>query len=120
MWTPRNTLMPFFRAGINMFLSMRSPAITIPTVVILLLVYPVGCLWAKVMPTRQFSFFGVPWTFNTGPFTIKEHAVVTLMANVTYGYAYATDALLAMQAKPLYDINLGWVRRTLKYMSASC
>ena len=95
-------------SGINMFLSMRSPAITIPTVVILLLVYPMGCFWAKIMPTRKFTTFGVQWTLNTGPFTIKEHTVVTLMANVTYGYAYATDALLALQAKPLYDYNMGW------------
>ncbi len=95
-------------AGINMFLSMRSPAISIPTVVILLLVYPVGCLWARIMPTRKFTTFGTTWSLNTGPFTIKEHTVITLMANVTYGYAYSTDALLALQAKPLYNINLGW------------
>ena len=30
------------------------------------------------------------------------------MANVTYGYAYSTDALLALQAKPLYNYNMGW------------
>lgn len=24
------------------------------------------------------------------------------------GYAYSTDALLALQGKPFYDINLGW------------
>lgn len=95
-------------SGINMFLSMRSPAIVIPTVVILLLVYPVGVFWAKIMPTRKFTTFGLTWTFNPGPFSIKEHTVVTLMANVTYGYAYATDALLALQAKPLYDYNMGW------------
>ncbi|KAI7191051.1 OPT family small oligopeptide transporter, partial [Hortaea werneckii] len=106
-------------AGINMFLSMRRqvqmsqirglrPAITIPTVVILLLVYPVGCLWAKVMPTRKFNTLGIEWTLNTGPFTIKEHTVITLMANVTAGYAYSTDALLALKAKPLYNLDMGW------------
>ena len=94
-------------AGLNMFLSMRSPAISIPTVVIMLLVYPLGCLWAKIMPTRKFQTFGITWTFNPGPFTIKEHTVVTLMANVTFGYAYATDALLALQAKPLYVKQMG-------------
>jgi hypothetical protein len=60
------------------------------------------------MPTRKFTTFGVTWTFNPGPFSIKEHTVVTLMANVTYGYAYATDALLALQAKPLYNYDMGW------------
>lgn len=95
-------------SGINMFLSMRSPAVTIPTVVILLLVYPIGCFWAKMMPPMKFRTFGIEWTLNTGPFTIKEHTVITLMANVTYGYAYSTDALLALQAKPLYNLNMGW------------
>lgn len=95
-------------SGINMFLSMRSPAITIPTVVILLLVYPVGCLWARIVPSRKFTTFGVSWSFNPGPFTIKEHTVIVLMANVTYGYAYSTDALLALQAKSLYNHNMGW------------
>lgn len=49
-------------SGINMFLSMRSPAITIPTVVILLLVYPCGQFMAKVLPTKKFRTFGVTWS----------------------------------------------------------
>lgn len=95
-------------SGLNMFLSMRSPAINFPSLVVQLLVYPIGCFWAKVVPTRVFNTFGMKWTFNTGPFTIKEHVVVTLMSNVSIGYAYSTDALLALQGKPFYNINLGW------------
>ncbi|RYP16413.1 hypothetical protein DL766_009129 [Monosporascus sp. MC13-8B] len=95
-------------SGLNMFLSMRSPAINFPAIVVLLIVYPIGCLWAKVMPMRVFETLGVRWTLNTGPFTIKEHVVITLMANVSIGYAYSTDALLALQGKPFYDINMGW------------
>lgn len=95
-------------SGLNMFLSMRSPAINFPAIIVQLLAYPIGCLWAKVVPTREFSLFGLKWTFNTGPFTIKEHVVVVLMANVSIGYAYSTDALLALQGKPFYNVNLGW------------
>jgi OPT family oligopeptide transporter len=95
-------------SGINMFLSLRSPAITIPTVVILLIVYPCGQFLAKVLPTKKFKTFGLEWSLNTGPFTIKEHTVVVLMANVTYGYAYSTDALLALKAKSLYNLDMGW------------
>ncbi|WPH01785.1 OPT family small oligopeptide transporter [Acrodontium crateriforme] len=97
-----------FSAGVNMFLSMRSPAISIPTVVILLIVYPVGQLWAKIMPTRKFTTFGVTWTLNPGEFNIKEHSVVTLMASVTSGYAYSTDALIALKGQPFYGLNMGW------------
>ena len=95
-------------SGLNMFLSMRSPAINFPAIVIQLLVFPIGCLWAKVVPARVFSTLGVRWTFNPGPFTIKEHVVVVLMSNVSISYAYSTDALLALQGKPFYDVNLGW------------
>ena len=95
-------------SGLNMFLSMRSPAINFPAIVIQLVVYPIGCLWARIMPTRVFNTFGLRWTLNTGPFTIKEHVVIVLMANVSIGYAYSTDALLALKAKPLYNIDLGW------------
>ena len=57
---------------------------------------------------RVFNTFGLRWTLNTGPFTIKEHVVITLMSNVSIGYAYSTDALLALQGKPFYNVNLGW------------
>lgn len=112
---PANTLrawvLGFFfvtiASGVNMLLSMRSPAITIPVVAILLLVYPLGCFWVRVVPEWSFKTFGVVWSLNPGPFNIKEHTVVTLMASVTYGYAYSTDALLALQAKSLYNHDLG-------------
>ncbi|KAJ5572667.1 hypothetical protein N7450_009651 [Penicillium hetheringtonii] len=90
-------------SGLNMFLSMRSPAISFPAIVVQLLVYPIGCFWARVMPTKVFNTFGLRWTLNTGPFTIKEHTVITIMANVSIGYAYCTDALLALKAK-----HIGW------------
>ena len=94
--------------GINMFLSMRSPAITIPAVVVILLTYPVGCLWAKVMPSHVFKTFGVSWSLNPGPFNVKEHAVITLMAKVTADYPYSTNALEALQAPNLYNHSMGW------------
>lgn len=95
-------------SGVNMFLSMRSPAITIPAVVVILITYPVGTLWAKVMPARKFNTFGLEWSLNPGPFSIKEHAVITLMAKITADYPYSTNALEALQAPSLYNHSLGW------------
>ncbi|KAK1763426.1 OPT family small oligopeptide transporter [Phialemonium atrogriseum] len=95
-------------SALNMFLSMRNPQINFPAIVVQLLVYPIGCLWAKIVPTRVFNTFGMQWTFNTGPFTIKEHVVITLMSNVSIGYAYSTDALVALKGKPFYNLDMGW------------
>jgi hypothetical protein len=104
--------------AINMLLSMRQPALTIPTVVVILLVYPLGLLWARFVPTKSFRTFGVEWTTNPGPWTIKEHTVVTLMASVTSNYPYSTNALEALQAKTLYNHNMGWGRLTQSYLSS--
>jgi len=91
-----------------MFLSMRSPAISFPSLIVQLLVFPIGCFWAKAVSRKVFSIFGVRWTFNTGPFTIKEHTVVTLMANVSISCVYSADALLAIQGRSFYDTSFGW------------
>jgi OPT family oligopeptide transporter len=95
-------------SGLNMFLSMRSPAINFPPIVVLLLVYPCGIGFAKMMPTWQFNTFGLRWTLNPGPFNIKEHSVITLMAGISITYAYSTDALLALLGKPFYNIQMSW------------
>ncbi|RDA88408.1 hypothetical protein CP532_5603 [Ophiocordyceps camponoti-leonardi (nom. inval.)] len=95
-------------SGLHMFLSMRSPAISLPAIVVQLLAYPVGCLWARIVPDRVFTTFGYRWSLNPGPFTIKEHVVVSLMANVSIGGAYSTDALVALRARPFFNLDFGW------------
>ncbi|KAK5050578.1 hypothetical protein LTR84_003860 [Exophiala bonariae] len=94
--------------GINMFLSMRSPSIAIPAVVVIIITYPIGHFWAKVMPMHKFNTFGLEWTLNPGRFSVKEHTVIALMAKITSDYAYSTNALEALQAKSLYNHPMGW------------
>ncbi|KAF2262978.1 small oligopeptide transporter [Lojkania enalia] len=95
-------------SGLNMFLSMRSPAINFPSIVVLLIAYPFGNLWARLVPTKQFRTLGHCWTLNTGPFNVKEHAVITLMSGISINYAYSTDALLGLLGKPFYNVKLSW------------
>ncbi|KMU74391.1 small oligopeptide transporter [Coccidioides immitis RMSCC 3703] len=97
-------------SGLNMFLSMRSPAITFPSIVVQLLVYPVGCLWAKVVPRRVFNVFGLRWTFNTGPFTIKEHAVITVSRLFFPTPKTMLNVLIhfCRSCQTFFNINLGW------------
>ncbi|KAF2659765.1 small oligopeptide transporter [Lophiostoma macrostomum CBS 122681] len=95
-------------SGLNMFLSMRSPAINFQPLVVLLVVYPCGLACARVAPTKQFQTFGVRWTLNPGPFNVKEHSLITLMAGISITYAYSTDAILALRGKPFYNIQISW------------
>jgi hypothetical protein len=49
-------------------------------------------LWARYMP--RVSIFGV--SLNPGPFTIKEHVIATIMADVGSFPAYTVSAAQAV------------------------
>lgn len=75
--------------GLNQFMNFRYPSITIGSLVAQLLSFPLGKAWARLFPTVK--IFGV--SLNPGPFTLKEHVVITIMATVGSTSAYATDVL---------------------------
>lgn len=54
---------------------------------------PLGKGLERVLPTTRFRTFGYTWTLNPGPFNIKEHVLITVMANVVVGGAFATDII---------------------------
>ncbi|KAH6664850.1 putative sexual differentiation process protein isp4 [Halenospora varia] len=89
-------------SAVNMLFSLRNPSIALTPVVTLLLSYPFA------MPRRKFKTFGYTWTLNNGPFNMKEHTLVVIMANASFGgtFAYSTDVLLAQQV--YYKQNFGW------------
>ncbi|KAF2122681.1 OPT family small oligopeptide transporter [Lophiotrema nucula] len=113
---PANTVRAWFLglifvtvgSGLNMFLSMRYPAINFQPIVVLLVSYPFGKLLARIAPRRRFETFGLRWTMNTGPFNVKEHAVITIMSGISITYAYSTDALLALLGKQFYNLQMSW------------
>ena len=53
----------------------------------MLLSLPICKAWARYLP--NISFFGIP--LNPGPFTIKEHVIITIMASVGASPAYAVS-----------------------------
>lgn len=95
-------------SGCNMLFSLRNPAIQITSVVAQLVSYPFGLALARFLPTKVFNTFGYKWTLNPGPFNIKEHALITIMANVSFaqGAAYSTYSLESLIA--FYKIDYGW------------
>lgn len=95
-------------SALNMLFSMRQPYIVIPSYIAQVVAYPVGKAWEKFMPSYKFRVFGIECNLNPGPFSKKEHAIVVIMANATFGggAAYATDVLLAQRA--FYGQKFGW------------
>ena len=86
----------FYRGFINQFFSIRQPGITVTANVAQLLAFPVGKLLEAILPSRQFTTFGYAWSLNPGKFNLKEHMVITIMANVGFSTPYTGYVCLAI------------------------
>ncbi|KAI6165122.1 OPT oligopeptide transporter protein-domain-containing protein [Pisolithus thermaeus] len=98
-------------SGLNQFFYFRYPAVTIANYVGQLLSFPMGRAWAKFVP--KWRIFG--YQLNPGPFTIKEHVLITIMASVGAASAYATD-IVAVQ-RVYYDQNYNFGYQWMIVMS---
>lgn len=91
-------------AGVNQFFSMRYPGITITSLVAQLVSYPCGQFLAHVLPIWTISL-GKLGSFQLNPdrsFNKKEHTIITIMANISFTSAWATDVI---QAQYIYGIK---------------
>jgi OPT family small oligopeptide transporter len=88
-------------AFINQLFSVRQPPITVMANVAQLLAYPAGKLCDTFLPDIGFTLFGSRHSLNPGPFTKKEHMLITIMANVAYNIPY-TNYIIWTQFLPQY------------------
>ncbi|KAM0345718.1 hypothetical protein ACHAPU_006071 [Fusarium lateritium] len=73
--------------AIEQFFSLRMPAINLSTHMVQLLSLPLGILMARWLPERKFRVFRWEFSLNPGPFNQKEHILIAIMANVSFGGA---------------------------------
>ncbi|KAH7170320.1 OPT oligopeptide transporter protein-domain-containing protein [Dactylonectria macrodidyma] len=92
-------------ASMNTLFSLRQPSIGIGSLIAQIIAWPMGHGWAKWFPEREFNTFGIRWSLNPGPFNIKEHSIIVVMASVSFSVAYATDIILAQLV--FYKQNFG-------------
>lgn len=82
---------------ISFFSQIRFPFPYITPLTIQILTYPAGKALAYILPTNTFktprflTWIGAPpeWSLNPGPFNIKEHTVIIMMANMALNPSYA-------------------------------
>jgi len=87
-------------SGANQFFSLRYPSVTISSLVAQLVSFPVGVALAKVLPVKTFNLGPLGrWCLNPDHnFNAKEHAMITIMANISFTSAWATDVIQAQVA----------------------
>ncbi|OAQ82164.1 OPT oligopeptide transporter family [Purpureocillium lilacinum] len=88
-------------AFINQLFDIRQPAIRVMANVAQLLAYPIGKAAENWLPDKGFALFGVRHSLNPGPFSKKEHMLITIMANVAYNTPY-TNYIIWVQYLPQY------------------
>ena len=99
----------FVGASVNTFFNFRYPAPWLLPSVILLIAYPFGKALALLLPIRTWVLprilGGGTFTLNPGPFNVKEHVLIFMMANVGAAPAYVMNAIVV--ADKYYSLNFG-------------
>ncbi|KAK4167580.1 putative sexual differentiation process protein [Cladorrhinum sp. PSN259] len=103
----------FLGASMNTLFSLRSPSISLGALIAQVIAWPLGHGWARWVPDIELSvpFFSKRHgkiKLNPGEFNVKEHAIIVVMASVSFGVAYATDIILAQKVFYKQDFGLMW------------
>ncbi len=88
-------------AIINQLFSIRQPSIHVGGHVAQLLAYPFGRAAAAWLPDWGVTVFGVRHSLNPGPFSKKEHMLITIMSSIGGGAPY-TNLIIWVQYLPQY------------------
>ena len=95
----------------NTFFHFRTPSPYISPFIIQVVSYPCGKFLAWCMPIRTWQvprWLGGEFSFNPGPFNIKEHTLIVIMANAATNSSYALYATVAGQLWYGYNFNTGF------------
>lgn len=103
----------------NVFFNFRQPAPNVVPTVLLLMSHPFGRLFAYILPIKTYRLprwapfiGGATFSFNPGPWNIKEHVLVFIMGNVALNSPYAINVIVV--AQHYYGITIDyWFSLTL-------
>ncbi|CAH1423699.1 unnamed protein product [Lactuca virosa] len=87
-------------AFLNQFFGYRQNQLTVSSVVAQIVVLPVGRIMAASLPTKGVTIPGTKWSFslNPGPFNVKEHVLITILANAGSSSVYAVGIITIVKA----------------------
>ncbi|XP_047943134.1 oligopeptide transporter 3-like [Salvia hispanica] len=98
----------------NTFFIYRTQPLSISAILMQIAVLPLGKFMAATLPNKEYTLLG-RWRFslNPGPFNIKEHVIITVIANCGVsqggGDAYSIGAVTVMK---------GYYKQTLNFLCA--
>lgn len=87
-------------AFLNQFFGYRQNPLYVSSVSAQIVVLPLGKLMAATLPTRSYEVPMTKWSFsfNPGPFNLKEHVLITILANAGSNSVYAVNIITIVKA----------------------
>lgn len=85
---------------VNQFFGYRTNQLSISAVCVQIVALPVGRWMARALPATEvrLPFTGWGFSLNPGPFTMKEHVLITILASSGTGGIYAVNILTIVKA----------------------
>ncbi|KAH9310444.1 hypothetical protein KI387_025479, partial [Taxus chinensis] len=97
---------------LNQFFGYRKEPLVVTQISVQVAALPIGRFMASFLPTRKFRvpLLGVHWSLNPGPFSVKEHVLITIFANAGYAFgngpAYAVGIVNIIKAFYKREISI--------------
>lgn len=87
-------------AFLNQFFGYRQNALYVSSVIAQIVVLPLGRMMEASLSTKQRRLLGTKWSFslNPGPFNMKEHVLITILANAGSSGVYAVGIITIVKA----------------------
>ncbi|KAI8321886.1 OPT family small oligopeptide transporter [Martensiomyces pterosporus] len=91
---------------INQFFWFRAQPLTVGILVVQLVSFPIGKFLARVLPDKRVGFGRFTFSLNPGDFSVKEHVLLTIMANSAATTAMGIDIIVIQRL--YFKLDLKW------------
>ncbi|KAM3207463.1 hypothetical protein ACQJBY_062610 [Aegilops geniculata] len=98
---------------LNQFFSYRTEPLVVTQITVQVASLPVGHFLASALPRRAFRVAGREWSLNPGPFSMKEHVLISIFANA--GFAFGNGNAYSVM---IVDIIRAFYRRSISFLAA--
>ncbi|KAJ1956537.1 hypothetical protein EC988_001293 [Linderina pennispora] len=91
---------------VNQFFWFRAQPLTVGILVVQLVTFPIGKFMARIIPNKTVGFGRLRFSLNPGDFSVKEHVLLTIMANSAATTAMGIDIIVIMRT--MFELEFGW------------
>ncbi|EOA37544.1 hypothetical protein CARUB_v10011782mg [Capsella rubella] len=98
---------------LNTFFGYRTQPLMITMISVQVVTLPLGKLMARVLPETKYKIGSWEFSFNPGPFNVKEHVLISMFANAGAGFGSGTA-----YAVGIVDIIMAFYKRKISFLAS--